>query len=152
MYIPLSDDKHWKVQDSSKKCTENLKQIQSETKCSPRQNSVWGFFFGWWGKIFFGLNFVSDWICLRLHTAVVFYMQSFDLNSCCWIWKKKMNRSGIEISLADFYICNFIQSKFCIITCNWILQKLEYLSVCLVWSLCIMLLCVMLCISQCRHV
>ena len=40
MYIPLSDDKYGKVQDSSKKCTGNLRQIQSETKCSARQNSV----------------------------------------------------------------------------------------------------------------
>ena len=29
-YIPLSDDKHQKVRDSSKKCTGNPRQIQSE--------------------------------------------------------------------------------------------------------------------------
>ena len=36
MYIPLSDDKHRKVRDSSKKRTGNPTQIQSETKFSPR--------------------------------------------------------------------------------------------------------------------
>ena len=36
MYIPLSDDKHRKVRDSSKKRTGNPRQIQSEAKCSLR--------------------------------------------------------------------------------------------------------------------
>ena len=83
IYIPLSDDKHRKVRDSSKKCLGNPRQIQSETKCSPRQNSVWEFFSDGEKNNFFQtefclrLNFVSDWICLGLHTAVVFCMQSF---------------------------------------------------------------------------
>ena len=67
MYIPLSDDKHQKVRDSSKKHTGNPRQIQSKTKCSPRQNAVqeffpddWKFFF--WTEFCLGLNFVSDYI------------------------------------------------------------------------------------------
>ena len=63
MYIPLSDDKHQKVRDSSKQHTGNLRQIQSKTKCSPRQNSVQEFFSdGWekssWTEFCLGLNFV----------------------------------------------------------------------------------------------
>ena len=98
MDIPLSDDKHRKVWDSSKR-TGNLRKIQYETKCSLR------IFF--WSEFFFRLNFVLDWIlyrtefvsdwilsrtglclglnlsrtefCLGLHTAVVFRMESFNL-------------------------------------------------------------------------
>ena len=68
MYIPLSDDKHRKVRDSSKKCTGNQRQIQSEN------------FFPMVGIFFFGLNFVLglnlSWteFCLGLHTAVVLYV------------------------------------------------------------------------------
>ena len=40
MYISLSDDKHQKVRDRSKKHAGNPRQIQSKTKCSPRQKSV----------------------------------------------------------------------------------------------------------------
>ena len=63
MYIPLSDDKHRKVQESSKKCTGNLRQNQSETKCSPRQNSVQEFFSDGW-KFFFWTKF-----CLGLYLS-----------------------------------------------------------------------------------
>ena len=56
MYIPLSDDKHRKVQDSSKKRTGNPRQIESETKCSSRQNSVQEFVFRWLEKKIFRLN------------------------------------------------------------------------------------------------
>ena len=88
MYILLSDDKHRKVQDSSKKCTGNLRQIQSETKCSPRQISVQDFFPDGWKIFFFQLNLSQTAFCLRLilsqtefclglHTAAVFRMQSF---------------------------------------------------------------------------
>ena len=60
MYVPLTDDKHRKVRDSSKKCTGNLRQF------SPRQNAVQDkiqskiFFSNGQEKIFFRLNFVSD--------------------------------------------------------------------------------------------
>ena len=54
MYIPLSDDKHRKIRDSSRKHTGNLRQIQSETKFSPR------IFLQWLEKKNFGLNFVLD--------------------------------------------------------------------------------------------
>ena len=47
MYIPLSDNKHRKVRDNSKKHTGNPRQIQSETKCSLR------IFFQWSEKNFF---------------------------------------------------------------------------------------------------
>ena len=49
MYIPLSDDKHRKVRDSSKKHTKIL------DKFSMRIFFQWNFFF-------FGLNFVLDYI------------------------------------------------------------------------------------------
>ena len=68
MYIPLSDDKHRKVRDSSKKRTGNQRQIQSETKFSPEN-----FFPNGQGKILSRTAF-----CLGLHTAVVFRMQSFN--------------------------------------------------------------------------
>ena len=77
MYIPLSDDKHPKVRDSSKKHTGNPRQIQSETKCSLRQNSVQEFFSDGQKK-----NFSQTEFCLGLHTAVVFRMQSFNLVLC----------------------------------------------------------------------
>ena len=64
MYIQLSDDGHRKVRDSSKKHTGNPRQIQSETKCSPRQNSVQEFFFQWSEKKFFQTEF-----CLRLNLS-----------------------------------------------------------------------------------
>ena len=53
MYIPLSDDKHGKVGDSSKKRTGNPRQIQSETKCSPRQKFSLRIFFQWSEFFFF---------------------------------------------------------------------------------------------------
>ena len=56
MYIPLSDDKHRKVRDSSKKRTGN-----------PRQNAVWEFFSNGQKIFFFQLNFVLDCICLGLN-------------------------------------------------------------------------------------
>ena len=70
MYVPLSDDKHWFVQNSSL-CAMDI------------QDNIWDKFFSdnfFSDKDFFFL----DWIlsqtefCLRLHTAVVFCMQSFN--------------------------------------------------------------------------
>ena len=67
MYIPLSDDKHRKVQDSSKKLTENLNQIQSETKLVRDKIQSENFFLMVGKKFFFRLNFVSDRICFGLN-------------------------------------------------------------------------------------
>ena len=95
MYIPLSDDKHRKVRDSSKNHTGNLRQIQSKTKCSSRQNSVQEFFsnsrkknfqtefclrlYLSWTEFCLRLNLSLTEFCLGLHTAVVFRMQSFNI-------------------------------------------------------------------------
>ena len=68
MYISLSDDKHRKVRDSSKKHTGNLRQIQSETKCSLRQNSVQGFFSD--GRE----NFFRTEFCLRLYLSQTLFV------------------------------------------------------------------------------
>ena len=95
MYILLSDDKHQKVWDISKKRTGNLRQIQSKTKCSPRQKSVWEFFpdgrefffyqtefchgmYLSWTEFSLRLNLSRTKLCLGLHTAVVFRMRSFN--------------------------------------------------------------------------
>ena len=81
---------HWKSETNSVE-----DKMQSKTKFSPRHNSVQKIFFltrkkNFWTElclglnfvldsICLGLNFVLDSICLRLHTAVVFRMQSFNL-------------------------------------------------------------------------
>ena len=94
MYIPLSDDKHRFVRDSSKKHTGNPRQIQSETKFSlrkyPRIFFLVTIFFS--NKIFFPIknfsdkNFVLDWICHGLNFVssympqLYFCMQSFNLS------------------------------------------------------------------------
>ena len=83
-YIPLNNDKHRKVRDSSKKHTGNPRQIQSKTKCSPRQNSVQEFFPDSQKNFVFQTEFCLrlylSWteFCLGLHTSVVFRMQSFN--------------------------------------------------------------------------
>ena len=80
MYIPLSDDKHWFVRDSSLCALE----IQDNV----RDNFFLTIFFEdknfFQQKIFFS-DFFLDWIlswtgiCLGLHPTVVFRMQSFNL-------------------------------------------------------------------------
>ena len=123
MYIPLSGDKHWKVRDSSKKVhwkseTNSVwNKMQSKTKFSLR------IFFLMVGKKIFldwilsQTEFVSDYI------PQLYFICNLLIKILVAEYGKKMNRSGIEISLADLHICNFIQSKFRVITCNWILQS-----------------------------
>ena len=62
MYISLSDDKHRKVRDSSKKCTGNPRQNVVQDKIQSEN------FFPM-VRIFFRLNFLSDCICLRLNLS-----------------------------------------------------------------------------------
>ena len=93
-YKNLSDDKHRKVRDSSKKCTGNPRQIQSETKFSPRILCQWseknffqtefclGLYLSW-TEFCLRLNLSDIEFCLGLHTAVVFRMQSFNYKLYC---------------------------------------------------------------------
>ena len=67
MNIPLSDDKHRFVRDSSTKA-----HWKSETKFSLKQNTR--IFFS--DKIIFMIKNILGF-CLGLHTAVVFRVQSF---------------------------------------------------------------------------
>ena len=76
MCIPRSDDKYRKVRDSSKKCTE------IRDKFSLRQNAVRDKvqsenFFPMVRIFFFGLNFVSDCICLRLNFVSGYILQLY---------------------------------------------------------------------------
>ena len=66
MYVPLSDDKHWKVWENSKSA------LEIQDKFSPRQNAVQDKiqsenFFLMVRIFFFKLNVVSDCICLGLN-------------------------------------------------------------------------------------
>ena len=88
MYIPLSDDKHRKVRDSSKKCTGNLRQRQNavQDKIQSENFFRWSEFFFFQSEFCLGLNLSRTEFCFGLHTAVVFRMQSFnctvDLSGC----------------------------------------------------------------------
>ena len=68
MYMPLSDDTHRKVRDSSKKRTGN-----------PRQNSVQEFFPNCWKKFFvqtefcLGLNLSQTEFCFGLNLSRITY-------------------------------------------------------------------------------
>ena len=107
MYIPLSDDKHRFVQDSSKKA-----HWKSETKFIPRENlrNIFSdkFFFKdkkkfltkillekfSWEKKIIAKEFCRKKnleFCLGLHTAVVFRMQSFNF----YVKDKTYNRSSV---------------------------------------------------------
>ena len=76
MCIPLSDDKHRKVRDSSKSA------LEIQDKFSLRKNSVQEFFpmvrIFFWTEFCLGLYLSWTEFCLGLHIAVVFRMQSFN--------------------------------------------------------------------------
>ena len=106
MYLLLSDDKHLKVQDSSKKCTGNLRQIQSEVKCSLRQNSVQEFFptvrkknFSDW--ILSRTVFILDFICLGLNFVSDYIPQLyFVCNPLFYIFEQnQLNLSSSQLNL-----------------------------------------------------
>ena len=123
MYIPLSDDKHRKVRDSSKKCAGNLRQfsmrqnavqdkIQSQ-ECFPmvRKN-----FF--WTEFCLRLNFVLDWICLRLHTAVVFCMQAFNFLNFMITFLKLVYAKPLRFTFFGIWTHSYVIWTLVVITCQ----------------------------------
>ena len=85
MYTLLSDDKHRKVRDSSRKCTGNLRQIQSETKFSLRIFSDGQKKFFFQTEFCLGLNLsrityrscISYAIFYLLHFSTFMHLRSF---------------------------------------------------------------------------
>ena len=103
MYIPLSDDKHRKVRDSSKKCTGNPRQIQSENFF--RRSEIFFFF---WTEFYLGL-----------HTTVVFRMQSFNLLHDCSVFGASKQQVWFIIIIDDFTCNSNFENNDVFITLHW---------------------------------